>query len=136
MKLTASPLAIKDRFVPWAIIAQYFDAHSLHALVLALWRHRRSGYFAYDVTLSAEYIDWEDTRRSVVLRTDVLEPIDPFGALKIGKYRLNHLYSKILNKTPFTDDEINEVIEKLPADMAERYLLFRITNIDQDSITA
>lgn len=134
MELTASPLAIQDKYVPWTIIAQYFDASSIHELLLAMSRHRRAGYYDYAIRLSPKYIDWEDAEYARRFRTDVLEPIDPFGVLKLGRYRLNSLYDKIRSGTPLTENELDDVLDKLPIEMTERYLLFQVTDVDVDRI--
>src|SRR5581483_1688308 len=60
-----------------------------------------------------------------------LKPTDPFGVLRQRKYRLAILDHEIKTDTPLSAAEISVVIDTLPTDMAEQFLRFRLSSIDQ-----
>jgi hypothetical protein len=84
--------------------------------------------------LSSEYLDWEEARTHAMLDTSPLKLIDPFGALRQQKYRLAILDHEIKTNTPLRVAEIGVVIDTLPTDMAEQFLRFKLSGIDQKSM--
>lgn len=62
------------------------------------------------------------------IRSDILIPIHP--DIVIPVYRLNISEAKIINKTPLSETEIIDALSTLPYDMAEKYLRFKLINLN------
>ena len=127
MEIYKYPYGLQNKIVSKHKVDRYFSAKSLDELIIGLHQYVREGYFKLDVTLSTEYLDWENKHQEILFQTDVLNHYDPFGVMQRGKYGLSHLTTK----TSLSRTEIAEVIEKLPNDMAELYLQFKLSEIDQ-----
>lgn len=125
MAIIKYPYGLEGKILTKAELGRYFDAPSLDAMLLDLRMYRRSGYLDFAVSISPDYFDWERARYELQMSADVLEPYDPFGALKRSPFGI---YYK--PDTPLSDTEIKDAVSKLPSDMAERYLRFKLHNID------
>lgn len=124
------PEGIENKRFSRIELSQYFDANSSSELIYKLRHYARNGFFKYEITIDPSYIAWEKIRLDVLLRTDVLTPIESAIIPSQSKYHLDHLYPKITNKTPLTELEIIKVIEALPDDMVERYLHYELRKVD------
>jgi hypothetical protein len=131
-KLTRAPRGIEKKAVPKDKLEQYFDVISLEDLVYTLHQFSQHGYFKHEVILSSEYLDWEEARINALVDTSPLKDVDPFGVSRQKKYRLAILDREIKTDTPLRSGEVSEVIRVLDDNgMAERYLRFRLSGIDQ-----
>ena len=130
-KLTRAPRGLEKKVVPKSELDPYFSVISLEDLVFTLHQFAQDSYFKYDVMLSNEYHAWEEARTHAMLDTSPLKPTDPFGALRRRKYRLAILDREIKTNTPLTAAETSTVIGTLPTDLAEQFLRFRLSEIDQ-----
>lgn len=130
--LSVPPSKIQNRVVSKYELERYFGTGSIDNLILALRQGKRDGYFNFEITVSPEYLAWEKDHQKLMLREDVLRPIYPNFSLHV--YRLYLPESKIKNKTPLSDEEIRGVIRELPQDMAEKYMRFKLRNIDYNKL--
>jgi len=133
-RLTRAPRGLEKKVVAKYELDPYFNVISLEDLVLTLYQFARHGYLKYELTLSSEYLAWEEARTHAMLDASPLKPIDPFGALRRKKYRLAILDHEVKTDTPLSAAEISAVIGELPTDMAERFLRFKLSEIDQKKL--
>lgn len=129
MKLMSTLRRLENKAVSAPELNRYFRTKSLDDLLLTLRRCKRDGYFVFETILSAEYEEWQHSRREVLLRTDGLKPVDPFGLLQRDTYGLG-----VEVNSPLSETQIIEVISKLPPEMAERYLRFKLHSIDESKL--
>jgi hypothetical protein len=134
MKLFKVPYGQQNKDLSKRELDRYFNVISLEDLVFTLYQFATRGYFKYEVTLSSEYLDWEEAHTHAMLDTSPLKPTDPFGALRQPKHHLAILGREVKTDVPLSAAEISEVIRVLPTDMAERYLRFKLINIDQKKL--
>lgn len=134
MKLTQPLIKLESKTSSVYELERYFDVGSLEELIVALRKYSRDQYFEYEIILSPEYIAREDSRRTVLLRSDRLNPVDPFGVMQRDSNHLDALYPKIREGLALSEMEIIKVIENLPIDLARDYLQFRLKNIDTEKI--
>ena len=130
-KLVRPPRGLEKKVVAKYELDPFFDVISLEDLVYTLYEFARDGYFKYEVMLSSEYLEWEEARTHAMLDTSPLKPIDPFGALRQQKYRPAILDHEIKTDTPLRAAEVSMVIRTLPAELAEQFLRFKLSEIDQ-----
>ena len=130
-KLIRAPRGLEKKVVSKYHLDPFFSVISLEDLVFTLHQFATSGYLKYEVILSHEYDDWEEARNRATLDTSPLIPIDPFGTLRRNKYRLAILDREVKTNTPLTTAEVSVVLRVLPANLAEQFLRFRLSNIDQ-----
>lgn len=135
-KLIRVPRGLEKKTVPKYELAPFFNVISLEDLVFTLYQFEQNGYFKHQITLSHEYDDWEEARASALLDTSPLKPIDPFiaTAMRQRKYRLAILDREIKTDTPLTAAEVSEVMRVLPTDLAERFLRFKLSGINQKNL--
>lgn len=134
MKLSPLLYGLENKVVSTHELQRYFDVSSLDELILTLRQYARENYFSFEVTLSSEYLKWEDSHKKVLFLTDILKPIDPFGSLQRSTYRLDFLYPKIKSKVALSDTDIIAVVKGLPSDMATQYLRFKLSNINRTKL--
>ena len=128
MNIDAQIKNIDGKKLAWHKLALLLGEKSLYELIKKLRIYsREEDYFDYEVTLVSEYFDWTQARRDIQFRTDVFKPFDPIGLLQSDPCGL-----RVKADIPLSEKELNEVIEKLPLDIAERYLRFALVNINQD----
>jgi len=134
-KLNRAPRGLEKKVVAKYELDPYFNVISLEDLVFTLYQFAMNGYLKYEVTLSREYLAWEEARVHAMLDTSPLKPTDPFdGALRRRKYHLAILGREIKTDTPLRAMEISEVIRVLPNDLAEQFLRFKLSEIDQKKL--
>jgi hypothetical protein len=135
MALSKFPYGVENKVLTKTQLNPYFNAASLEALIFDLREYGRNGYFEFEITLSPEYLDWERAHHDIMLNLDALKPPDGLlGVFQTNPYALTVPDSKIKNKTPLLRNEVNEVVRRLPNDMAEKYLRFKLMRLDRDKI--
>ncbi len=134
MALSKFPYGVENKVLSKDQLDPYFDAASLEALIFDLRQYERTGDLAFEITLSDEYLDWERARHDVVLNLDALKPVGLLVVSQTNPYSLNVPDSKIKSKTPLLRNEVNEVVRRLPNDMAEKYLRFKLMRLDREKI--
>ncbi|HEV2412499.1 MAG TPA: hypothetical protein VGS28_01680 [Candidatus Saccharimonadales bacterium] len=127
MNLKAQVKHIEGKSLAWRRLAVFFREESIYELIKTLGIYSRKGYFEYELRISSGYYDWTQARRDIQFRTDVFQPSLGFK----GLYQQDPYGLHVKGKLPLSEKEINEVVEKLPPDIAEKYLLFSLTNINQ-----
>lgn len=120
---------LENRVVSEDELRRYLNTESLNDLLLTLRYLEREGYFNAEVMLSAKYRSWARDRHRLLLQADALNPPDPFGVMRQAIYGLS-----VECEAPLTRAEVNEVIRALSNDMAERYLQFKLSNINQEKL--
>lgn len=134
MEITSVPYGVKNKWLSKHDLDRYFTAGSLDELIFALREYARNGYLGFEVALSLDYFKWEKAHRDVVLNADALLPPEPFFVAQRSTHGLDSLRDKAEKGTPLTRFEVNDVIGKLPNDLAEKYLRFSLYNIDRDAL--
>lgn len=135
MKISPPPRSSAKKHFTVRELERHFRFKSLEELLLLLRKYSMNGYFNYSIFVSSEYLEWEAARKKVQNGMGVFEPVDPYGFMK--HRNLHGLIlpdSKIKNEQPLSDNEISEILQKLPIDMVERYLRFKLWDIDLASM--
>ena len=132
--LSVPPSKIVNRAVSRYELGRYFDIDSVGSLIVLLRQGSYEDLFSFDVTISADYIDWgEDLRKAKY-------PLDPelflgtdlgYTQSKTPRYPLADMSKKIKNGVPLSESEITRVLTELPDDVLERYLRFTLRNFNQ-----
>lgn len=107
----------------------YVGAYSMDNLRRLLNLYSRQGYFKLEVSLSSEYFKMQQDHRDVQLRADVLEHFDPFGTSRRDPYGLETKADTLLS-----EKQIIEVVDKLPQNLVEQYLNFKLSEINLDKL--
>lgn len=135
MKMLMKPMTLLRRLENKVIsvreLSRYLGTKSLDDLLLTLRRLAHEDYCGYDVTLCAEYFEWQRAHRDVIFENDILYPFD--YTYKAMRERDTYGLSVKANK-PLAEKEVAEIIQKLPPDLAEKHLRFKLTNIDQEKL--
>jgi hypothetical protein len=126
MNLNAQVKNINGKKLAWHQLALFFGEKSPYGLIKALRHYSREGFFRFEITLMTEYFDEQRARQEVPLHTDVLNPIDPFGAMRNASHPLS-----FNDGTTLSESQIDEVTRMLPRDMIDQYLRFTLNIIDQ-----
>jgi hypothetical protein len=130
MELAALLRRLEGKVLSGHELGRYLGTKSLDELLLTLHQLTREDYFKYEITLSKEYFDRQKAHRSVLYRRDVLvNAANPFGVLDWDTNGIS-----VKSEAPLSDAETIDVIRKLPDDMAERYLQFKLRNIGQEKL--
>lgn len=128
MNLKAQIKHIEGKSLAWRRLAVLFKEESIYELIKALRIYSRKGYFEYEVKISSGYYDWINARRDIKFRTDVFKSSHDW----VSQFYRDPYSLSIKSELPLSEKEINEVVEKLPPDVAEKYLLFSLTYKNQD----
>jgi hypothetical protein len=133
MEMISIPYGVKSKLLSKRELDRYFTKGSLDELIFTLREYARRGYLDFEVILSPDYFKWEQAHRDVMLNADALLPIEPFF---VAQRTTHGLYppDKAKSASPLSRAEINNVIGKLPNDMAERYLQFKLTDVDREKL--
>lgn len=108
-------------------LSRYLGAKSLEDLLVTLRRLAYSDYFEYEVMLSEEYFDWQQAHRNVIFGNDIVDDIG--YAHKLDTYRLT-----VKAETPLSEEEVIDIVKKLPTDLAKQYFIFRLRDIDSEKL--
>ncbi len=135
MEMTSIPYGVKNKLLSKRELDRYFTAGSLDELIFVLREYARRGYLDFEITLSPDYFKWEQAHRDVMLNADALLPMEPFFIAQRTTHGLYAPDDKARDASPLSRTEINEVIRKLPNDMAEKYLRFKLTNINRERLS-
>ncbi len=128
MKLLAAPPSkMVNKAVSTYELEKYFQADSAESLIDALEYGERKGLFNFDVTVSKQYLDWLAARHKLLNPTSL--GVD-LGFRKPAAYELYGISDKIKNGEALSKEEVQRVIRDVPHDMLERYLRFRLHDID------
>lgn len=133
-ELSLFPRTIAKKSLLKSGLDRYIRADSVPQLYLALREYRREGLFDFEVRVSPDYVDQEDAIMTVKLRADVMIPAAPVWAFQQNSHGLARLYSSIKAKKALSEAEISEVITKFPADFSERFVQFKIIDVDWDML--
>ena len=127
--LAAPPTKIQNKTLSKYELDRYFQTDSVESLIVTLKKGEFAGLFNFDVYLSAEYLGWVKDKHKL------LNP-PTFGTdLGFAKpYKLYDLSDKIQNGEPLSEADIARVVAELPQEIAERYLRFRLRNIDYEEL--
>jgi len=134
MKMNSIPYGVKNKLLSKRELDRYFTPGSLDELIFTLREYARIGYLRFEVILSSDYFKWEQAHRDVMLNADALLPIDPFFVAQKSTHGLYPPHDKAKSESPLSRAEINNVISKLPNDMAEKYLQFKLTDVDREKL--
>ncbi|MCA9332131.1 hypothetical protein KC968_04305 [Candidatus Saccharibacteria bacterium] len=121
------PRKIQNKAVSKYELDRYFQTNSIEQLVDILQQGERAGLFSFDVTISAEYLDWREARRKLLYPPEL--GID-LGFAQPVPYGLYELSSKIKNAKPLNRMELKRVVTNIPHNTLEQYLRFRLYGID------
>lgn len=128
MGMPALQRQLENKWLTDRQLGRYFATNSPGDLLMELRRLRRKGVFQFEVMLSQGYYDREKSRRDVILRTDVFKPVDVLGRV----FERDTYGISVESDTPLSENEIIKLFMYLPPDLAERYLRFKLTNINQN----
>jgi len=130
--LITPPKKLVNKYVSSHELERYFGNSSVEALVVALRQGRLEGFFEFDITLDPGYIEWSEAKHKAQFPVDFLGT--DLGYARAPRYKFEGLSSKINNGESFSESEVQNVIGELPHDIAEKYLRFRLRNIDYDEL--
>lgn len=131
--LTVPSKKVVNKYVSSRELEKYFGNDSFEALVVTLRQGWREDFFSFDITLDSEYIAWGEAKHKAQFPVDFLG-VDLGYAPRLPRYKFENLSSKIKNGEPLSDDEVQKVIGELPHDIAEKYLRFRLRNINYEEL--
>ena len=127
--LAAPPTKIQNKALAKYELDRYFQANSVESLLVTLQHGKRLGLFNFDITISADYLDWAKAKH------DLLNPTAHGLDLGFTKpHRLYDLSGKIQNGESLNEEEIRRVITELPHETLERYLRFCLREIDYEDL--
>lgn len=133
--LAVPPSKILNKAASIYELERYFGSDSVGSLIVALRQGAQADLFSFDITISAEYIDWAEAQRKASF------PIDPnllmgadLGYAMMTPYKLYDMSEKIKNGKPLSENEVRRAITELPNDIAERYLRFTIRDLDYKKV--
>lgn len=127
--LAAPPTKIQNKTLSKYELDRYFQADSVESLIVTLQKGELVGLFNFDVYLSADYIDWVKDKHKL------LNPPTLGADLGFAKpYKLYDLSHKIQNGEALNEEEVRRIVAELPHGTAERYLRFRLRNIDYEEL--
>ncbi len=130
--LIIPPKKLVNRYVSSQELARYFGNNSAEALVISLRQGRQDGLFRFSITLDPEYVDWGEAKHKAQF------PVDFHGAdlgfVRVPRYKFENLSSKIIEGEALSEDEIQKVISELPHDIMEKFLRFKLSNLDYDAL--
>ncbi|MFA5015490.1 MAG: hypothetical protein WC549_08125 [Actinomycetota bacterium] len=126
------PKRLVNRYVSSRELERYFGSNSAEALVVSLRQGRQESLFRFSITLDPEYVDWGEAKYKAQF------PVDFHGAnlgfVRVPRYKLESLSSKIAEGEALSEDEIQKVISELPHDIMEKFLRFKLSNLDYDAL--
>ena len=126
------PKRLVNKSVSSREFEKYFGNNSAEALVVALRQGRQKGLFEFSITLDPEYIKWGEAKYRALF------PIDYHGAdlgyARPQRYKLEDMSEKIANGEVLTESEVQKVISELPHDIMEKYLRFKLSNLDYEAL--
>lgn len=135
MKLNCPPQSLENRSVRKHELDKYFINTSLEHLVRVLAHMRRIGCLDYEITLDKAYVEMLKNRDAVLTRSDVLvNAPKPLGDYVNDEYGLGSLHRKISSSEPLSDSDVMLISSKLPSEMKENMLSFKLTNIDWEAL--
>lgn len=131
MNMEAATRRLNNKIVSASELNRYFGTKSVDELLQELRRLVWNGYLKFEVRLSVEYFNWQKARHDVISADDInyganlgYEPL-----LKRDTYGLT-----IDSPKPLENEEIVEVIRKLPASLTHQYMRFRLWDIDLEEL--
>ncbi len=131
MNLIAAIHRLDNTVVSVNELDRYFGTKSLDELLQKLRQLAWDGYFELEVTLSTEYFAWQSSHRDLIYGNDIIPPFD--YAYRSLRERDTHGLS-ISSVKPLTDEQISEVLQKLPANLANQYLRFKLWDVNSESL--
>ncbi|MBX6334738.1 hypothetical protein IRY61_05395 [Candidatus Saccharibacteria bacterium] len=138
MKITKPLNGLTNKIVSKRELARYFDTDTIDELLLALREGASRGYFDFQVLFSKEYLVWSAARQELLRRADTFDGDDKgyTATLRIERetYGLDGLFLRSGGDRQLNDAEIVAVTRKLPSDLVERYLRFKLSNIDKKKV--
>lgn len=130
--LSIPPKKIVNKYVSSRELERYFGNSSVEALVVLLRQGRSDGLFWFDITLDPEYIEWGEAKHKAQFTVDFSG--SSLGYVRPPRYKFEDLSSKIKASEPFSEDVVQKVITELPHDLAEKYLRFRLHDLDYEKL--
>lgn len=129
--MEAAVRRLSNKIVSANELNRYFDTKSVDELLQKLRLLVRDGYLEFEVSLSAEYFDWQKAHHNVVLNSDI-----NYGAdLGYGSLRKRDAYGLSINSPkPLQDEDVAEVIQKLPTHLTNQYMRFKLWDIDSERL--
>lgn len=127
--LAVPPSKIQNRAVTKYELERYFHASSVESLIAVLRECELIRLFSFDILISTEYIDQEESKHRIVAPAE-------FG-VDLGyanPYKLYDLSNKIKNGNALNEIEIKRVIVELRQETLGKYLRFRLYNIDYQEL--
>ena len=107
-------------------LAHYIPAYcSTSELIAYLQEYEQNGYFKIEVMLDGGYLEWERNQAIMASRTDPLYS-DHSSNPDLGEVR-----AKVTEQVPLTTEDVSYLLKPALRSKAERYLRFKITNIDK-----
>ncbi len=112
---------------------RYMKTNSIQELYSSLCDYRQQKLFDFEVRLNLDYIAQEEALELLKLRS-IITPIGPRWAYRQNSHGLVGFYENIKTGKALSEEAIIKVIEKLPSDLSERYLQFKLINVDWDGL--
>lgn len=131
MNLQDAIYRLEDKAVSVNELARCFDTKSLDELLQKLQRLSWADYFKLEVSLSPEYFKWQSSHRELIFGNEIVESFD--YAYRVMRERDTYGLS-VSTVKPLTDEEISEVARKLPTEIANQYLRFKLQDISVEAL--
>jgi len=132
-------LLFKKTFIKKSLLKadldRYMKTNLIQVLYSSLCDYRQQKLFDFEVRLSLDYIAQEDALEQLKLKS-IITPIGPRWVYQQNSHGLVGLYENIKTGNALSEKEIIKIIEKLPSDLSERYLQFKLINVDWDRLKA
>ncbi len=134
MNRVAAIPRLENKLMPASRLARFFDTKSIEELCNLLQQLADEDYFKLEITLSSEYFEWQITHRNLIFaKDDSLVPDDDYA---YWARRDKDTYGLSIDSAkPLTDDDLSEVMQKLPVSLSNQYLRFKLLNIDLEKLT-
>jgi hypothetical protein len=131
-KLRKVPRGIQGKALTKQKLDQYFDVVSIEELRYLLYQFTMHGYLRHEVLLSSEYAKLGEARKNALQDTGIVRPPNIFLA---GEPALYNLMSISGTPMPYdvrlSEGQIHQLLSTLPSDLLERYVQFKLTDVNQ-----
>lgn len=131
MNVETAVRRLNNKVVSVNELNRYFGTKSVDGLLWKLQQLARDDYLKFEVSLDAEYFGWQKDHRNVIMSNDINNGTD-LGYESLLKRDTNGL--RINSSKPLKSEELVEVIQKLPTNLINQYMRFRLWDIDPDGV--
>lgn len=131
-KLTKAPRGLKGKALSMQELDRYLSVNSIRELIYVLVQFRINDYFTYKVMLSGEYLEWERAQNYDTYGMGRLKPMEGLLSIERAPYAMISLSGKsVPYDTELSESQLHLVLTTLPSYLQERYLRFKLDDINQ-----